>query len=79
MAYFRYFPKIAYDVRGVENQERHDLITNLLARVLVKWHGWKDSDCSSHEALIGTCEFEKHIILDGETPEILADKIYSDS
>ena len=79
MAYFRYFPKIAYDVRGVENQERHDLITNLLARVLVKCHGWKDSDGSSHEALIGVCEFQKHIIVDGETPEILADKIYSDS
>ena len=44
MAYFRYFPKIAYDIRGVENQERYDLITNLLARVLVKCHGWKDSD-----------------------------------
>ena len=79
MAYFRYFPKIAYDVRGVENLERHDLITNLLARVLVKCHGWKDSDGSSHEALVGVCEFEKHIIVDGETPEILAHKFYGDS
>ena len=79
MAYFRYFPKIAYDVRGVENQEQFDLVTNLLARVLVKCHGWADPDGSAHEALIGVCEFEKHIIVDGETPEILADKFYSDS
>ena len=79
MAYFRYFPKLLYDVRGVENQEQYDLVTNLLARVLVKCHGWADVDGSAHEALIGACEFEKHIIVDGETPEILADKFYSDS
>ena len=79
MAYFRYFPKILYDVRGVENQEQYDLVTNLLARVLVKCNGWADVDGSAHEALIGVCEFEKHIIVDGETPEILAHKFYSDS
>ena len=79
MAYFRYFPKIIYDVRGVENQEQYDLVTNLLARVLVKCHGWADVDNSPHEMLISVCEFEKHIIIDGETPEILADKFYSDS
>ena len=79
MAYFRYFPKIAYDIRGVENQEQYDIITNLLARVLVKCHSWADVDGSAHEALIGVCEFQKHIIVDGETQEILADKIYSDS
>ena len=79
MAYFRYFPKILYDVRGVENQEQYNLVTNLLARVLVNCHGWADVDGSSHEALIGTCDFEKHIIVDGETPEILANKFYSDS
>ena len=79
MAYFRYFPKMLYDVRGVEDQERYDLVTNLLARVLVKCNGWADVDGSAHEALIGVCEFEKHIIVDGETPEILADKFYSDS
>ena len=79
MAYFRYFPKILYDVRGVENQEQYDLVTNLLARVLVKCHGYADVDGSAHESLIGICEFEKHIIVDGETPEILADRFYSDS
>ena len=79
MAYFRYFPRIAYDVRGVENNEQFDHVTNLLARVLVKCHGWKDTDGSSYEALEGVCDFEKHIIRDGETPEILADRFYSDS
>ena len=36
MAYFKYFPLVAYDVRGVEDDEQYDLITNLLSRVLVK-------------------------------------------
>jgi len=79
MAYFRYFPIILYDVRGVEDQERYDLVTNLLARVLVKCHSWADVDGSPHETLVGISEFTKHIIMDGETPEILADKFYSDS
>jgi len=79
MAYFRYYPKIAYDIRGVEGNERDDIVTNILARVLVKCHGWKDVDGSSHEALVATCEFEKHIIVDGEKPEILAHKFYGDS
>jgi len=79
MAYFRYYPKIAYDVRGIEDNERDDFITNILARVLVKCHGWKDVDGSSHEALVAACNFEKHIIVDGEKPEILAHKFYGDS
>ena len=78
MAYFRYYPKIAYDIRGVEGNERDDIVTNILARVLVKCHGWKDVDGSSHEALVATCEFEKHIIVDGEKPEILAHQFYGD-
>jgi len=79
MAYFRYFPIIGYDVRGVENEEQYDYVTNLLARVLVKCHSWSDVDGSLHDVLVGVCEFEKHIIIDGETPEILADRFYSDS
>ena len=79
MAYFRYFPIIGYDVRGVENEEQYDYVTNLLARVLVKCHSWSDVDGSPHDVLKGVCEFEKHIIVDGETPEILADRFYSDS
>ena len=79
MAYFRYFPRIAYDLRGVENQDQHDLITNIIARILVKCHGWKDVDGSSHEALIATCEFEKYIIVDGDRPDTLANQFYGDS
>ena len=79
MAYFRYFPKVAYDVRGVTDNEQYDLVTNLLSRVLVKCHGWKDIDGSSHEALIGTCNFQKYIIRDGDRPDTLAHQFYGDS
>ena len=44
MAYFRYYPTIAYDIRGVEDDSRHDWVTNILARVLVKCHCWSDVD-----------------------------------
>jgi hypothetical protein len=79
MAYFNYFPKIAYDVRGVENNEQYDAITNLLSRVLVKCHGWADIDGSAHEALIGICHFQKYIIRDGDRPDTLAHQFYDDS
>ena len=79
MAYFKYFPKIAYDVRGVENNEQYDAITNLLSRVLVKCHGWADIDGSAHEALVGTCHYQKYIIRDGDRPDTLAHQFYGDS
>ena len=79
MAYFKYFPKVAYDVRGVTDDEQYDLVTNLLSRVLVKCHGWKDIDGSSHEALIGACNFQKYIIRDGDRPDTLAHQFYGDS
>tara|TARA_Y100001949_G_scaffold72124_2_gene61220 strand:+ start:664 stop:1248 length:585 start_codon:yes stop_codon:yes gene_type:complete len=79
MAYFRYFPTIAYDVRGIENDEQFDLITNLLSRVLIKCHGWADIDNSSYEALVGISHYEKYIIKDGDRPDTLADKLYGDS
>ena len=79
MAYFKYFPKIAYDVRGVENNEQYDAITNLLSRVLVKCHGWADADGSAHEALVGICHYQKYIIKDGDRPDTLAHQFYDDS
>ena len=79
MAYFRYFPKTFYDIRGAENQRQEDYITNIIARVLVKCHGWKDVDGSGHEALIGACEFEKYLIRDGDRPDTLAHQFYGDS
>ena len=79
MAYFKYFPVIAYDIRGEENQVRADHVTNILARVLVKCHGWSDPDGSSHEALVATCEYLKHHVKDWERPDTLAHDYYGDS
>ena len=79
MAYFRYFPKVAYDVRGVDNDKQYDLITNLLSRVLVKCHGWSDEDGSAHEALVGICHYQKYLIRDGDRPDTLAYQFYDDS
>ena len=79
MAYFNYFPKIGYDVRGVENNEQYDAITNLLSRVLVKCHGWADADGSAHEALVGICHYQKYLIRDGDRPDTLAYQFYDDS
>ena len=77
MAYFRHFPKIAYDVRGLDDPT-HDRVTNIIARVLVKCHGWKDIDGSGHEALIALCDFEKYFIRDGDRPDTLAHQFYGD-
>jgi hypothetical protein len=79
MAYFNYFPKTAYDVRGVEENEHYDYVTNLLTRVLVKCHGWKDVDGSLHEALVGTCHYQKYLVRDGDRPDTLADQFYGDA
>jgi len=79
MAYFRYFPQIAYDVRGIDNNEQYDVITNLLSRILVKCHGWADLDGSEYEVLIGICHYEKYIIRDGDRPDTLAYQFYDDS
>ena len=68
MAYFKYFPKIRYDVRGVLNNKQYYLITNILRRVRMRL------------ALIdNTVFFAQHSIVDGETPEQLAYTFYGDS
>ncbi len=79
MAYFRYFPQIGYDVRGIEGDANFDRVTNILARVLVKCHGWSDVDGSAHEALLATCEYLKHHIMDSDRPDTLAYDYYGDS
>jgi len=79
MAYFKYFPKIGYDIRGAESQRQYDKVTNILARVLVKSHGWAEIDGSIREPLIGASYFVKHIIRDGDRPDILAHQYYGDS
>ena len=68
MAYFRYFNKIGYDVRGVKNNVNIDVITNILERVRLKLN------FIQHQAF-----FAQHFIIDGETPEFLAYKYYGNT
>ena len=68
MAYFRYFNKIGYDVRGVKNNVNVDVITNILERVRLKLN------FIQHQAF-----FAQHFIIDGETPEFLAYKYYGNT
>ncbi len=68
MAYFRYFNKINYDVRGIKNNVNVDVITNLLQRVRLKLNFIQNQ-----------AFFAQHQIVDGETPEFLAYKYYGDT
>ena len=68
MAYFRYFNKINYDVRGVKNNVNIDVITNILERVRLKLNFIQNQ-----------VFFAQHQIIDGETPEFLAYKYYGDT
>lgn len=68
MAYFKYFNKINYDVRGVKNNVNIDVITNLLQRVRLKLNLIKNQ-----------AFFAQHQIIDGETPEFLAYKYYGNT
>ena len=79
MAYFKHFPKMYYDVRGSETVAQHDIVTNILARVLIKSHGWANIDGSITETLIGAGYFQKYFIGDGDRPDTLAHQLYGDS
>jgi hypothetical protein len=68
MAYFKYFNKINYDVRGIKNNVNVDVITNLLQRVRLKLNFIQNQ-----------AFFAQHQIVDGETPEFLAYKYYGDT
>jgi len=68
MAYFRYFNKINYDVRGVKNNVNIDVITNILERVRLKLNFIQNQ-----------AFFAQHHIIDGETPEFLAYKYYGNT
>jgi len=68
MAYFKYFNRINYDVRGIKNNVNVDVITNILQRVRLKLDNIK------HQAF-----FTQHQIIDSETPEFLAYKYYGDT
>ena len=79
MAYFKFFPKILYDVRGVTNQQNFDSITDITKRVLLKSNSWKKTENNVNELLEGTSGFVKHLIQDGDRPETLAYQFYCDS
>ena len=68
MAYFKYFNKINYDVRGVKNNVNVDVITNILERVRLKLN-----------FIQSQVFFAQHQIIDGETPEFLAYKYYGNT
>ena len=60
MAYFAYFPKIYYDVRGVKNNVNFDVITNILERVRLKLNFIQKQ-----------AFFAEHFIIDFETVVVL--------
>ena len=62
--YFSYFPKIYYDAVGEGN---YKVVTNLLRRVQIK-QGLKDSGAF----------FDEIDVMQGMTPEIMAEQIYGD-
>ena len=67
MAYFEYFPTIAYDVRGEKNNKRVQGITNVLVRIRKKMN------------VINSGFFEQYFINDGDRADTLAHQFYGDS
>ncbi len=79
MSYFQHFPTVAYDIRGEEDTVRMDIVTNILARVVIKSAGYADINESNIDQLIATAHFQKHIIKDSDRPDTLAHQYYRDS
>ena len=79
MAYFTYFPKMSYDLRRTSTNAQNDLVTNIMARVLVKSNSWKQSDDQANELVQAANGFVKYIIKDGDRPETVAHQFYGDS
>lgn len=67
MAYFTYFPTIAYDVRGDKNKIRIDRVTNVLVRARKKLE------------ITNAALFEQYFIQDGDRADTLAHQFYKDS
>ena len=67
MAYFDYFPKIRYDVRGEKNNVRTEIITNILIRTRKKLEVTNNNF------------FRQYFVRDGDRADILAHKFYGDS
>ena len=67
MAYFNYFPEIAYDIRGKKDNVRIDFVTNILVRARKKIE------------ITNASLFEQYFIRDGDRADTIAHKIYDDS
>ncbi len=67
MAYFNYFPEIAYDVRGKKDNLRIDFVTNILVRARKKLE------------ITNASLFEQYFIRDGDRADSLAHQICNDS
>ena len=67
MAYFKYFPTINYDVRGVKNDSNIQHVTDILKRVRKRLD------------IVNRAYFEQYFVKDGDTPESLSHQVYSDS
>jgi hypothetical protein len=64
--FFDKFPKILYDIDG-KRQTRYTAVTNIFFRIKI-----------IREVLTNFTVYYEHLIADGDTPEILAEKIYKD-
>lgn len=64
MAYFNKFPTVEYDVRGDGNTTT---MTDITRRVRV-----------STKARLSTVEYDYYDVIDGQTPEFIADRYYGD-
>jgi small-conductance mechanosensitive channel len=67
MAYFKYFPTINYDVRGVKNDSNIQHVTDILKRVRKKLD------------IVNRAYFEQYFVKNGDTPESLSHQVYGDS
>jgi small-conductance mechanosensitive channel len=67
MAYFKYFPTINYDVRGVKNDRNIQHVTDILKRVRKRLD------------IVNRAYFEQYFVKDGDTPESLSHQVYGDS
>ena len=67
MAYFKYFPKMIYDVRSTKNELRLDAVTNILVRVRKKLE------------ITNAAIFEQYFVRDGDRADTLAYQFYDDS
>lgn len=66
-SFFSQFPTVAYDIAG-NQYSNYELVTNIFFRLRI-----------IQEALQNITAYYEFVIPDGETPEILADKVYGDS